>query len=252
MEKYRNPFRYILHERVLIRGEYMVTVDEAIIARLVKDGKHFEILVDPELAYSSREGKTVSLSKMLAVNQVFSDAKKGTRASDTDVKIAFGTNDLEKTAEAIVKKGEIQITTEFRKKKTEEKKKQIAAFISRQAVNPQTKMPHPQERILNAMDQAHVHIDPFKPSEQQVENVVKTIQSVIPLSIEEATIIIDIPAKYSSRAFGILKEIGSIEDQQWLSDGSLHAKLRFPAGMKDKVYSRLNSVTEGNVRITEK
>ena len=44
----------------------MVTVDEAIIAKFDKDGKHFEILVDSELAYGMKEGKIVSLSKMLA------------------------------------------------------------------------------------------------------------------------------------------------------------------------------------------
>ena len=235
-----------------IRGEQMVTVDEAIIAKLVKDGKHFEILVDPEIAYNCREGKIVSLSRMLAVNQVFSDSKKGTRTSDSDLKAAFGTNDLEKIAEAIVKKGEIQITTEFRKKKTEEKKKQIAAFISRQAINPQTKVPHPQERIMNAMDQAHVHIDPFKSTEQQVETIIKSIQSIIPLSIEETTISVDVPAPYAAHAFGVLKEIGTLEEQKWLNDGSLHAKIKFPAGMKDKVYSRLNAITKGNVRISEK
>ncbi len=237
-------FCYVVYE--------MVTVDEAIIARLVKDGKHFEVLVDPELAYNCREGKTVSLSRMLAVNQVFTDSKKGTRVSDADLKTAFGVNDLEKIAESIVKKGEIQITTEFRKKKSEEKKKQIAAFISRQAINPQTKLPHPQERIMNAMDQAHVHVDPFKPAEQQVESVIKSVQSVLPLSIEEITVSIDVPARYSSHAYGVLKELGSIENQKWLNDGSLHAKLRFAAGMKDKVYSKLNAITEGNVKIMEK
>ena|SRR3989344_434578 len=230
----------------------MVTVDEAIIAKHMKDNKHFEILVDPELAYQAREGKIVSLSRMLAINQVFTDAKKATKASDADVKAAFGTNDVEKVAEQIVKHGEIQITTDFRRKKVEEKKKQIAAFISRQAVNPQTKMPHPQERIMNAMEQARVHIDPFKPAEQQVETTLKAIQSVLPISVEETTIHVDVPAQYAGHAFGIIKELGIVEDQQWMNDGSLHVKIRFPAGLKEKVYSRLNSVTQGNVRITEK
>ena len=105
---------------------------------------------------------------------------------------------------------------------------------------------------MNAMEQARVHVDPFKPAEQQVESVIKSIQSVLPLSVEEITIIIDIPAKYSGHAFGVIKEIGTVEEQQWANDGSLHAKLRFPAGMKEKVYSKLNSITEGNVRIIEK
>ena len=45
----------------------MVTVEEAIIAKIDKAGKHFEVLVDPNIAYELREGKIVSISKMLAV-----------------------------------------------------------------------------------------------------------------------------------------------------------------------------------------
>ncbi|HLD39369.1 MAG TPA: ribosome assembly factor SBDS, partial [archaeon] len=161
----------------------MVTVDEAIIAKCVKNGKHFEILVDADIAYDLKEGRIVSLSRMLAVNDIFTDSKKANRAAPSDIMAAFGTNDLEKVAEDIVKHGEIQLTTEFKRRKTEEKKKQIAAFISKNAVNPQTKMPHPPERIIAAMEQAHVSIDPFKSADSQVEDIMKEIKKVIPISV---------------------------------------------------------------------
>ena len=101
----------------------MVTVDKAIIARLEKDGKHFEVLVDPELAYSLKDGKTISLSKMLAVNDVFSDSKKGMKISSAELERVFGTSDIEKIAETVVKQGDVQLTTDFRKQKVVEKKK---------------------------------------------------------------------------------------------------------------------------------
>jgi len=126
----------------------MVTVDEAIIARYEREGKHFEILVDPQIAYDLRGGKSAPISKLLAVNAVFTDTKKGEKASPTDIQSVFGTTDVEKIGEIIVKKGDIQLTTEFRRKKLDEKKKQIASFISKHAMNPQTKLPHPQDRIL--------------------------------------------------------------------------------------------------------
>ncbi len=229
----------------------MVTVDEAIIARYEKDGKRFEILVDPQLAYELKDGKTVSLSKLLAVNQIFSDAKKGMKASESDIRDMLGTDDIEKAAEIIIKKGELQLTTEFRKRKIEEKKKQIAAFISKYGINPQTKVPHPIERILTAMQQAHVNIDPFKKAEQQVENVVKAINDILPISIEETTIKVEIPAKYAAKSFGLLKTLGSLENQQWNKDGSLTVKIKFPSGMKEHVYHSLNSITEGEVKIIE-
>lgn len=228
----------------------MVTVEDAIIARYTKDGKHFEILVDPAIAYDLKEGRIVSLSRMLAANIVFTDAKKGTKAGTVDLQTAFATSDVEKIAEAIVKKGELQLTTEFRRKKTEERRKQIATFISRHAINPQTKVPHPPDRILNAMDIAKVNVDPFKPAEQQVEETIKALKSVLPISMEEAELNIEIPAQFAGRAYGMLKEY-NIQKEQWLQNGSLIVKISIPAGLKESIYRKINALTAGNAKIME-
>jgi len=228
----------------------MVTVDKAVIAKLERNKKHFEVLVDPEMAYDLKSGKIVSLSRMLATNQVFTDSKKGERASPSDVDKAFNTSDVEKIAEEIVKHGEVQLTTDFRRKKVEEKRKQIAAFISRYAINPQTRLPHPPDRILNAMEQVRINIDPFKPAEQQIDDIVKPLREILPLSFDELSITAEIPAKYSSRAYGVLKGLGSFSEQ-WVGE-KLIIKMKIPAGLKEKLYRVLNSVTEGEVRIEEK
>jgi len=228
----------------------MVTVDKAIIAKYEKNGKHFEILVDPEIAYDLKDNKIVSLSRMLAVNIVFSDAKKGDRVSDNDILKAFGTNDIEKAAEMIVKHGEVQLTTDFKRKRIEEKKRQVAALISRFAINPQTRVPHPQDRILSVMEQAHAQIDPFKPAEQQMDDIVKLLKPIIPLSLEEITLFVQIPARYAGRAYGILKEF-NIHQDKWLNDGSLAAKITLPAGLKEVIFKKLGALTEGNATIEE-
>lgn len=229
----------------------MVTVDQAIIAKMDKDGKHFEILVDPELAYALKEGKSVSIQKMLAVNDVYTDSRKGLKAGAADVQRAFGSAGVEQIAETIVKKGEVQLTTEFRRKKTEERRRQIADFISKYAINPQTKTPHPIERILNAMEQAKVSIDPLKSAETQVEDAIKALKPVIPISIEQAELTIEIPAQYSGQAYGAVKSLGEMKEQQWRNDGSLMVRISIPAGMKETVFRKINSITAGNANITE-
>jgi ribosome maturation protein SDO1 len=228
----------------------MVTVDKAIIARIEKGGKHFEILVDPELAYDLREGRSVSVNKMLAINQVFKDAKKGDKAAPSDVEKAFGTSSVEEVATDIVKEGDIQLTTEFRRKKIEERRKQIASLISKYAINPQTKLPHPQDRILNAMEQSHVNVDPFRPAESQVDETIKAIKSVLPISMEQVIVSLEISAQYASRSLGILKQF-NIQNQQWLGNGSLVAKVAVPAGLKDTFYRKINAVTDGSAKIRE-
>lgn len=228
----------------------MVTVDEAIIARYEKDGKHFEILVDPDLAYELKEGKAVSVQRMLAANFVFTDARKAAKATPSDIGKAFGTGDVEKIAETIVKKGDVQLTTEFRRRKTDEKRRQIAELISKYAINPQTKLPHPQQRVLAAMDEARVHVDPFKPADQQVEDTINAIKPIIPISVEELALLVEIPARYSGRGYGVVKEYG-IQQEQWLSDGSLVVKITIPAGLKETVFRRLGALTEGSAKIEE-
>ncbi len=227
----------------------MVTVDKAIIAKIKKKGKEFEILVDSELAYDLRSEKSISIQKMLAVNEVFLDAKKGDRASPDDIRDAFSTNDVLKIAEEIVKEGEIQLTTEFRRKKAEEKRQRIAALISEKAVDPRTKMPHPIERILNAMDQARVSIDPLVIAEKQVETTINSIKYILPISIEETELTIKIDAKYSDQAYSIMKNFGNFSDQ-WAGN-TLVIKIKIPAAIKEKLYSQLSKITGGNIDIKE-
>jgi len=228
----------------------MVTVEKAIIARLERDGKKFEILVDPELAYDLRAGKSVSVQKMLAVNQVFYDAKKGDRAGPGDLQKAFPDMDILQTAEFIVKNGDIQLTTEFRRKKTEEKRKQIAATISRNAMDPRTRTPHPAERILNAMEQARVQVDPFKPADQQVDDILKEIRQILPISIEELNLTVEVPAEFSGGISRVVREYGQASEQ-WAGD-KLIIKIKIPAGLKDKFYSHIGNITKGQARIEEK
>ncbi|MBI5347689.1 MAG: ribosome assembly factor SBDS [Candidatus Aenigmarchaeota archaeon] len=228
----------------------MVTVDKAIIARIEKKGKHFEVLVDPELAYDLRSGKQISVSGMLAVNEIFKDSKKGLKAGEGELREAFGNIDIFQIAEKIVKEGDIQLTTEFRKKKELEKKKQIAAFISKNAMDPRTKLPHPIERVLSAMDQAGVHVDPFHPVDKQIQPVIDAIKGIIPISMEKVKLHIHVPAKYSNQAYGVVKSFGT--EGKWLDDGSLYAIIIIPAGLKDDVFSRLNKVTNGEVSIQQK
>jgi ribosome maturation protein SDO1 len=228
----------------------MVTVEKAIIAKLSKGGKQFEVLVDSEMAYDFRSGKAVSVNKMLAVGQIFTDAKKGDRVVTSDLEKAFGTSDVNKVTEVIVKTGEIQLTTEFRRKKTEEKRKQIATMISRAAIDPRTKVPHPPDRVLNAMEQAHVNVDPFVAAEQQVAEVIKAVKQILPLSIEEVEMTVEIPAKYSGRVHGAIREYGT-SSEQWVGQ-ILIIRIKIPAGLKEKFYSHMAGITENNARISEK
>ncbi len=229
----------------------MVSVDKAVIARISKAGKKFEVLVDPELALGFRGGKAVPPEELLAVEEVYEDVGKGLRAAAADLTKAFGTGNAKDVCLKIVKEGEVQLTTEQRRKMQEERERAVAAIISRQGVNPQTGAPHPVDRVLRAMEQAKARVSIERGAEEQVEGVLKVIQAVIPIKIEKVQVAIKIPAQYSGRGAGIVREFGSPQREEYSGDGSYMCVLELSAGMQQDLFGKLNSLTHGEVQVKQ-
>jgi len=225
----------------------VVSLDEAVIARLETHGERFELLVDPELAFKFKLGEEVDLEALLAINKVFKDAKKGEKASLENVMKTLGVSSFEEAVEKIIKKGEIQLTTELRRKMIERRKKQIVDYIARNAINPLTKTPHPPHRIEKAMEEARVHIDLNKSLEDQTKLVVKSLRPIIPLKFEERKIAVKIPPDYASKSYALVRKFGDIKQEEWLNDGSYAFIIILPAGMVDEFFRELNALTKGNV-----
>ncbi len=225
----------------------MVSLDEAVIARLKKGEEHFEVLVDPDAASDLIDGKDVNILKNLAIDAIFKDSKKGSHASAEALKKSFGTDNIEEVAKMIILKGDIQLTTDQRHRMQKNKRNRIIDIIVRNAMDPKTKSPHPRQRIELAMEQAGVHIDPFKSVNEQVKVVIDALRPLIPISIEQVRISVKIPAQFTGRAYGVARNFGVLEREDWQSDGSWIGIVRLAAGMQTDFYDRLNEVTKGNV-----
>ncbi len=223
----------------------VVSVDEAVIASLKVGDKEFEVLVDPDKALELRKGKSVNMEDLLAYPSIYRDARKALTASEEELQKAFGTTDVWKIAEKIVKNGRIQLTTEQRRRMIEEKKKEIANIIARRGINPQTNTPHPPQRILAVMEQAGVNIDPFEDAELQVDKVLKSIKALIPIKFQKIVVEVKVPPEYVGGVYNVLKEFTMLE-QKWLSDGSLVAKVEMPAGVHDDFFAKVAKLTKGN------
>ncbi|MDD3791583.1 MAG: ribosome assembly factor SBDS [Candidatus Bathyarchaeota archaeon] len=216
------------------------------VARLTRENQHFEILIKPQKALDYRNGKISGLTEVLAAEIIFSDANKGTKVSEEAMEKIFKTTDMLKIADEILKKGTLQLTTDQRRKMVEDKKRQIIDFISRQAVDPKTNLPHPPLRIENAMDQIRYSIDPYKPVEEQAKDIVKLLRPILPLKVEQITVAIKIPTQYAARAYGAIKIFGVIKREEWRSDGSWFGELELPAGTYASLLNKLGDVTKGN------
>ncbi|MBN2203156.1 MAG: ribosome assembly factor SBDS [Candidatus Aenigmarchaeota archaeon] len=227
----------------------MISVDKAVIAKLVKSGNKFEMLVDPDKSLEVKMGKQIPLDDLIASEEVFEDSKKGLRASSENINKAFGTTDVNTIVNIIIKDGEVQLTTEQRRQMAEDKKKAIASIISKRGINPQTNLPHPMDRILRAMDEAKVKIELDKRVEEQIETTISALQKVMPLRIEKLQIAVKITPQFAGKAGNIIRSFGTLLKEEWGKDGSLITLIEIPAGIQQEVYDRLNNLTHGQVEV---
>jgi ribosome maturation protein SDO1 len=224
----------------------MVKMDEAVIAKLERLGHKFEILVDADEAMEVKHGKPFTVDSLLAVDRVFKDSKTGDEQSPETILKTFKTNDILLIAKEIIQHGEVQLTTDQRRRMLEKKRLEIINFIARNAINPQTKTPHPPQRIENAMEQIKFHVDAFKSVEEQIEKLVHALKPIIPISLEKLHFVIKIPSMYAGRCSAIIHKF-EITKEEWLPDGSLAAEFILPVGMKQDLLNDLNSATKGEL-----
>ncbi len=224
----------------------MVSLDKSISAHMDIKGQRFEVIVDPDLAYMYKTGKKKEINNVLVIEEVFENFKKGERHKSADLQKAFGTTDVFEVAKIIFEKGELQLTTDQKRKMTDEKRKQIIATIAREAIDPRTQAPIPVLRLENALEQVRVNIDPFKSAESQVEDVVAVLRPILPIKFERIKIAVRISAEHAQRAYGTVKMYNLIKEE-WGQGGSFMCVVEIPAGMQGEFYDKINKACSGQV-----
>lgn len=223
--------------------------DKVTVVRYAFEGEKFEILVKPDPALEYKLGKRKDVSSILVSDEIYSDSSKGTRASTEKLQKAFKTQDTTAIIERILQKGDLNLTTEQRRKMISEKRKQIVEFIAKTYVDPRSHLPHPPLRIERALDDARVSIDPHKNTEEQTKDIVEKLRTIIPLKSENITLEITVPAQYAAQSYSVLKSTGNLKKEEWQSNGSLKAILEIPAAARPNVIDRLGSITKGTASV---
>jgi ribosome maturation protein SDO1 len=219
------------------------------IARLKKENQNFEINIDPDLAIELKEGKNIDIEDVLKSQEIFFNATEGDLASEEIMKSIFGTDNKLEIAKIILEKGEIQLTSEHRQKIRDQKKKKLVNIIHRNAIDPKTNLPHPVQRIENALEEAKVKLDEFKKVEDQVQDILKKLQVIIPIKFDKKILEIKIDAAHAHVVYEIANKNGKLKENNWLSDGSWFGRIEIPAGLQNEIIDELNSKTHGGVDI---
>ena len=224
-------------------------VDKLTVIRFSVEGEKFELLVKPDPALEYKLGKRKDISTVLVSEEIYSDSNKGTRASTEKLMKAFKTTDPATIAAIMLQKGDLNLTTDQRRKMVSEKRKQIVEFIAKTYVDPRSHIPHPPLRIEQAMDDAKVSVDPFRNTDDQIKDIVEQLRSIIPLKSENMLLEILVPAQFAAQSYSVLKSAGTLKKEEWQANGSLKVILDIPAAARANVIDRLGSVTKGSASV---
>jgi len=245
-----------------------------IVGRIENSGRVFEMLMDPEKAWEAKKiireeinvrlkagkeksrftveeilkNQKIDLELIFESFSVFEDLRRGKKATDGDMEAVFNTTDGMTIAGTILLEGEIHWTKAQREEERQKKLKQIITIISKNAINPQNKKPHPYQRIEKAIEEANVKVDLMRSAEEQVDDIVKGIRAIIPIRIEQVEMAIKIPTAFTAKGYNIVAQYVQIKKEEWQSDGSLVAVVSLPAGLQMELIDKLNKLTHGRVQ----
>jgi len=215
-----------------------------VIVRYVSKGEKFEMIVDSELAWEYKLGKRISLENVLISDTVYKDANKGERATVASLQKVFGTTDVMKIADIIIKKGDLPITAERRNRLIEENRKKIINIITRNCIDTRTNAPLPPSRVENILKELKVRIDPFASAEEQATEIIKEIKKVIPIKIAKAIIQIQIPVEYASKTYNqVIAKMSTVVNSNWKNDGSWEGEVEIPAGIQETFIQKINEIS---------
>jgi ribosome maturation protein SDO1 len=229
----------------------MISLDDAVTARLESHGARFEVLVDPDAALAIKRGEfDGDIEDVIAARDVFENASRGDRPAESDVETVFETTDPLEIIPEVIERGEIQITAEQRREMLERKERELIDRIARNAVNPQMDdAPHPPDRIESALEEAGFDVDPMEPVEAQVEDALDALRPVIPIRFDEVTMAVQVPPEYAGSAQAQIRQFGDLEREEWQADGSWIGVLTFPAGLQNDFYDVVNEHTSGEAEV---
>lgn len=254
-------------------GEVRKTFDlgKFIIAKLKKGKAQFEMIADPERAWDAKKllagpenkekdkelvklspaqvlkNENINLTEIFPTFDLFTNVKKAEAPTEEQLMEAFQTTDKPLIAAIFLLEAEFAWTKTQRDKWVEIKKKQIITILSRNSINPQTKKPHPPQRLEKALEEAHVNIDINRTAEEQVEEIIKKIAVVLPIRMESVKMAVKVPAVYAPKAYNIVEKFAQIIQSEWQNDGSWIGMVSMPAGLQTEFLEKLNNLTHGRV-----
>ncbi|MHA1912401.1 MAG: ribosome assembly factor SBDS [Candidatus Kariarchaeaceae archaeon] len=222
---------------------------ENTLIKITVKGHKFELIVNAELVWKYCElDEDIPLTEMVEGMVIFTNAKRGQKASEDELEM-FELNDELQIIEFILRNGQLNITAAQRNSFMVEKMSEIIEFLHLHCINPRTNLPHPPERINNAINEAGIIIKWDIPADEQAVDMIPLLQPIIPIRMEVVKIEFRIPATLVGPIYGKVTSVGTKLSEEWLSDGTWVVIMSIPAGAQAELIEEINSESQGKAQI---
>lgn len=217
------------------------------LVRYRKDKFSFEIITKPGSVRLYRSNK-LSWDKVLVAEAIFINSKKGTIAKDSDLVAVFGTSDVNKCAQIIVKEGDAQVSSAERKEDMEKHRKAVLGYIHSTYLDASNR-PHPLSRLETLPEQAKVRLDPNIPVQKQADEIVKKMQGVLVFKKGTVEYTLSLGHAYAKKCTGVVYKYCANPKDSWDAVGCTW-KLEIAPREFDSFLAELNKITQGDFTLT--
>ena len=90
-----------------------------------------------------------------------------------------------------------------------------------------------------------MHIDPFKPVEQQINQVLDKLRPLIPIRFEKIKIAIKLTGDEYGKCYEDIIHFGKIIKEEWEANGAWIGVVEIPAGMKGRLLRASERTDQG-------
>lgn len=210
-----------------------------------KKGKHsFEIMTKHGSVRLFLAGK-LGWDKVLSADAIFTNAKKGNIARDQDLKEVFGTSDINKCAEVIVREGDAQISASERKEDIDTHRRSIIGYLH-SSFTDQTGIAHPIARLESVLDEAKIRIDPSLSVHKQAEEVIKKMQGKLVFKKGTTDYTITVNKQHAKKCSTIVNKYSPAMHKEQRNTDGITWKVCLSLGDMTQFMNDMNKITEGD------
>ena len=170
---------------------------------------------------NSIKDKRNYIFKLLVVDTIFSNYKKGYVASTSEIHSICNSTDKADAIIFILDNGEAPLSSGERTQLVKQKRTAIIHYFVSNYLDPVGKKPHPAARIDNALKSIKgLVIDPHKPVEFQANEIYKKLKYIITLVKNSLTTTVDLSHSQLGKGLTILHKYSTILNENYHEEGA--------------------------------